>query len=199
MSQNEHNDDQAIPELPEELTLFAKQLAQFQPAEQPAAREQFLFKAGQDAVRAELSAAIRRYQRTTHVWQAAASVLLMVTTGMGVTLATRSETQAPSRAVAVKETTPVVIERQEHPAMIAHIVDQPHDAAPISLDRLRERQTLIAQSDDGWAENSSRSSSSQPDKVLPTLVQPTNLDSGSLLRGLPAQIFIRRLTEESTL
>lgn len=197
MSQSSQFNDETIPELPEELDLFAKQLGQFKPKEQPGAREELFFKAGQEAARAELATTIRRYQRITRMWQTAASVLLVASIGLGVTVATWHESPDVLLVNVGKDATPQAdagaVDRGEKPS---HDEPQPEF---IPIDRVRARQVMIAQTEESWTAAPTQSPSTPATISPPIRPQSVNLDSGSLLRGLPAQLLIRRMTEDSTL
>ena len=193
------HDEPDIPELPDELNAFAQQLAHFEPKELPGSREQALFKAGQESMRAELAMSIRRYQRMSRVWQVAASALFMVSVGFGISMVTRHDSPNAVIATAESKSNPLPVENRSAPIVVAEPDEHPLDIASIPFDRLRERQVLIAKAEDGFSKAPDQSDSTSGSRTAPLASQSSNLNSGSLLRGIPSQILIHQMMEDSTL
>ena len=197
--ESDPHDEPDIPELPDELNAFARQLAYFEPKEHPGSREQALFKAGQESMRAELAISIRRYQRMTRVWQVATSALFMVSVGFGVSIVTRHDSPNAVIVTAESKSNSLPDESRSAPVVVAEPDEHPLDIASIPFDRLRARQVLIAKAVDGFAKDPDRSNPASGSPSDPFASQSSNLNSGSLLRGIPSQILIHQMMEDSTL
>lgn len=202
--------DPGVPELPDDLKTFARQLETFGARSKSIDREQLMFEAGRTIARDEFHLAAASSRRTLRLWQSAALVFCAVSVGMGTTMMLRPE--AESRAImAHRDAAPVPVDQSlerttnepESNAVVQAATPVPEVVSvesPHASGSLHARQLLV----DRLLESDSRSvlavtesDSSSTVTNLTSSLQP--LTPRSLMMGEKSRIWMNRLIEEPKL
>ncbi len=214
----------AVPELPDDLNAFARQLASFEARSIAVNRDQLMFEAGQAAARIERPTAGSASGRTLRLWQSAALMLAAVSAGLGTTVAFRPEPE--TRVVFVEHDQPqnqfnellpltngqaplATARDSQTPATVRETsrVVTPGASAPDSMvsnlhasEALHARQSFIDHFlDSDFGSDRSSAETDAPSTFADLSPSEPPLTSRSLMMGDKSRIWINRLIEEPKL